>query len=80
MAALAADSDGIDGYGGHAGALVTPALLRALDRVTARAALARHDSYAVFEAHRHLLVTGPTRTNVNDVRVVLVGAPDQAMR
>ncbi|TVR94961.1 MAG: DUF4147 domain-containing protein [Trueperaceae bacterium] len=80
VAALAADSDGIDGYGGHAGALVTPALLRALDRVAARDALARNDSYRVFEALDHLLVTGPTRTNVNDVRVVLVGAPDQAMR
>ncbi len=80
VAALAADSDGIDGYGGHAGALVTPALLRALDRVAARDALARHDSYSVFEGLDHLLVTGPTRTNVNDVRVVLVGAPDQAMR
>jgi len=80
VAALAADSDGIDGFGGHAGALVTPTLLRALDRPAARDALARHDSYAVFEAHGHLLVTGPTRTNVNDVRVVLVGASDQAMR
>ena len=80
VAALAADSDGIDGYGGHAGALVTPTLLRALDRAAARDALARHDSYGVFETYDHLLVTGPTRTNVNDVRVVLVGAPDEAMR
>ena len=75
IAALAADSDGIDGFGGHAGAFVTPELLRAWDRREARGALARHDSYALFEAHDHLLVTGPTRTNVNDVRVVLVDAP-----
>ncbi len=80
VAALAADSDGIDGIGGHAGAFVTPALLQRLDRQAARAALARNDSLAVFEAADHALVTGPTRTNVNDVRVVLVGDAAAAMR
>lgn len=75
IAALAADSDGIDGFGGHAGAFVTPELLRRWDRRAAREALQRNDSYAPFETHDHLLVTGPTRTNVNDVRIVLVGAP-----
>ena len=81
IAALAADSDGIDGFGGHAGAFVTPELLRGWDRRAARAALERHDSYTLFEAYDHLLVTGPTRTNVNDVRIVLVGTPDDgAMR
>lgn len=80
VAALAADSDGIDGIGGHAGALVTPALLQQLDRRAARAALERNDSLAVFEQAGHAFVTGPTRTNVNDVRVVLVGDAAAAMR
>ena len=80
VSALAADSDGIDGYGGHAGAFVSEELLRVLDRKAARDALARNDSYVVFERSDHLLVTGPTRTNVNDVRVVLVGDPAAPLR
>ncbi len=80
VAALAADSDGIDGIGGHAGAFVTPTLLQRLDRRAARAALARNDSLTVFEEADHAFVTGPTRTNVNDVRVVLVGDAAAAMR
>jgi glycerate 2-kinase len=75
IAALFADSDGIDGTGGHAGAFVTPALLRTLDRHSARSALDDNDSFRVFAAADHLLVTGPTRTNVNDVRLVLVPKP-----
>jgi glycerate 2-kinase len=72
VAVLAADSDGIDGVEDHAGAFVTPALLRSLDRVRAAEALDDNDSYRVFADADHLLVTGPTRTNVNDVRLVLV--------
>jgi glycerate 2-kinase len=72
--ALFADTDGLDGRGDHAGAIVTPELLRRLDRREARAALARSDSASLFSAHGHLLVTGPTRTNVNDLRIVLVTA------
>lgn len=76
--ALAADTDGIDGRGGHAGALVDPDIL-------ARAAeagldpdehLARCDSAAFFEGTGNLLVTGPTGTNVNDFRAVLIDPPD----
>lgn len=73
--ALAGDSDGIDGRGTHAGALVTPDLWRRVSRTAARAALERNDSLSVFEAAGHALVTGPTGTNVNDLRVVLVGRP-----
>jgi len=73
--ALAADTDGIDGSEDNAGAFLDPqTLLRAraagLDPV---AALAGNDSYAVFAASGDLLVTGPTRTNVNDLRAILVG-------
>jgi glycerate 2-kinase len=73
--ALAADSDGIDGRGTHAGAFVTPELWRRVSRETARAALERNDSLSVFEASGDVLVTGPTGTNVNDLRIVLVGRP-----
>jgi len=73
--ALAADSDGIDGFGEHAGAFVTPGLWRRVARADARAALERNDSLAVFEAADAVLVTGPTGTNVNDLRLVLVGRP-----
>jgi hydroxypyruvate reductase len=72
--ALAADTDGIDGVEDNAGAVVTPDTL-------ARCALAgikpsdhadRNDSYRLFEALNDLVVSGPTHTNVNDFRAVLV--------
>jgi hydroxypyruvate reductase len=71
--ALAADTDGIDGHGDHAGAIVVPETLR---HRTARgeslaALLARHDTYSYFDSGRYLLRTGPTRTNVNDFRLIL---------
>jgi glycerate-2-kinase len=73
--ALCADTDGIDGKSDAAGAICTPdSLARA--RATGldpRALLAAHDSYGFFQALGDLLVTGPTLTNVNDVRAVLVG-------
>ena len=71
---LAADTDGIDGVEDNAGALVTP------DTVTRAAAagksladhIARHDAYGYFEALGDLVVTGPTHTNVNDFRAILI--------
>ena len=72
--ALMADTDGIDGRSDAAGGLAAPdslARARALG-LDARAALAAHDSYGVFQALGDLIVTGPTLTNVNDVRAVLV--------
>jgi glycerate 2-kinase len=71
--ALAADTDGIDGHGDHAGGIVTPDMLaRGLARgLSLEALLARHDSYAFFDACGLLLRTGPTRTNVNDFRLVI---------
>ena len=70
--ALAADTDGIDGSENNAGAYVTPSLFTAVPRRVAARALADNDSYAVFAAADHLLVSGPTRTNVNDLRLVII--------
>ncbi len=72
--ALAADTDGIDGSEDNAGALLHPdSITRAATRgVSAKAALANNDGYGFFAAIDDLLVTGPTLTNVNDFRAVLV--------
>jgi glycerate 2-kinase len=72
--ALAADSDGIDGTEDNAGALLGPdTLSRARDRgLDARTHLADNDSYGFFAALGDLLLTGPTRTNANDFRAVLI--------
>ena len=74
VTALAADTDGIDGAGDHAGALVdgdTVARLRAAG-FDARKLLAQNDSYSGFEAIGDLLLTWPTGTNVNDFRVIII--------
>ena len=68
--AIAADTDGIDGSEDNAGAVLTPqSMKRGHD---GKAFLARHDSYGFFSALGDLVVTGPTRTNVNDYRAILV--------
>jgi glycerate 2-kinase len=72
--ALAADTDGIDGSEENAGALLAPdslARAQALE-LNARKLLAGHDSYGFFSALGDLVVTGPTRTNVNDYRAILI--------
>lgn len=72
--ALAADTDGIDGASGSAGAFAdatTLARLRA-QGLDPRGMLAAHDSATAFARIGDLLTTGPTRTNVNDFRAVLV--------
>jgi len=71
--ALAADTDGIDGHGDHAGGLVLPSMLAAGAEhgVSLDAVLAADDSYTFFDACDLLLKTGPTRTNVNDFRLIL---------
>jgi hydroxypyruvate reductase len=73
--ALAGDTDGIDGTQDNAGAVMTPdTLARARAAgLDARAMLDAHLSYDFFEKLGDLVVTGPTLTNVNDVRIVLVG-------
>jgi hydroxypyruvate reductase len=74
ISALAADTDGIDGTEDNAGAYLAPDTLsraRALG-LDLRARLDDNDAYAVFSALGDLLVTGPTRTNVNDFRAILI--------
>jgi len=72
--ALACDTDGIDGSEDNAGAILTPdALARArAARLEPKRLLADNDGYGFFSALGDLVVTGPTRTNVNDFRVILV--------
>ena len=72
--ALAADTDGIDGVEDNAGAFVEPttvqcALAKGMKLDTY---LDRNDAYGFFEALGALVVTGPTHTNVNDFRVLLI--------
>ena len=71
---LAADTDGIDGVEDNAGAVVTPdTLARAVTLgLKPSVYLDRNDSYRFFEALGDLVVTGPTHTNVNDFRALLV--------
>ncbi|HLQ85851.1 MAG TPA: glycerate kinase [Salinisphaeraceae bacterium] len=72
--ALAADTDGIDGSEDNAGALLYPdTLARARAAgVDAAACLANNNAYDLFAATGDLLMTGPTRTNVNDFRAILI--------
>lgn len=72
--ALAADTDGIDGSEDNAGAFLTPetadrALAKGLDM---QKMLLDNNGYGFFDALDDLLITGPTRTNVNDFRAILV--------
>jgi glycerate 2-kinase len=72
--AIAADSDGIDGNGDHAGAILGPDSLARARRLglNASTCLQAHDSGSFFAATGDLLVTGPTRTNVSDFRALLL--------
>jgi len=75
IVALAADTDGIDGSEDNAGAFAdgtSAARLRALG-MDARSVLARNDAWGAFDALGDLFVTGPTGTNVNDFRAILLG-------
>lgn len=71
---LAADTDGTDGVGGHAGALCDPGMLaRAGDLgLTPGSAIQNNDTATFLARTGNLLVTGPTYTNVNDFRAILV--------
>jgi glycerate 2-kinase len=74
ISALACDTDGIDGTEDNAGAIIYPdSLGRAAARgISAHAALAKNDGYGFFAALGDLVMTGPTLTNVNDFRAVLI--------
>ena len=75
--ALAGDTDGVDGTEDNAGALLTPdTLARATAAgVDAKSRLADNDGYTFFSALGDLIKTGPTLTNVNDFRAILVSPP-----
>ncbi|MBR9971050.1 glycerate kinase type-2 family protein [Magnetospirillum sulfuroxidans] len=72
--AIACDTDGIDGTEDNAGALLGPdSLARAAAKgLDAKARLADNDGYGFFAGLGDLVVTGPTRTNVNDFRAILI--------
>jgi len=72
--AIAADTDGIDGIEDNAGAAVTPdTLARAeVQGIKPANCLDRNDAYGFFSALGDLVITGPTHTNVNDFRAILV--------
>jgi hydroxypyruvate reductase len=73
VAALACDSDGIDGSEDNAGGFFD-ASTRA-SAAACEAALAANRTYDLFQSIGGLIITGPTRTNVNDIRLIAVGAP-----
>jgi len=77
ITALAGDTDGIDGSEDNAGAMVFPSSLARARQlgVDARQSLDNNDTYSFFKALDDLLVTGPTYTNVNDLRIILVDQP-----
>jgi glycerate 2-kinase len=72
--ALAADTDGIDGSENNAGAIITPATLSEARQhnMLPQDYLDNNDAYTFFEKLGQLLVTGPTLTNVNDFRAILI--------
>jgi glycerate 2-kinase len=72
--AIAADTDGIDGVEDNAGARVSPDTLARIETAGLKLPyfMDRNDAYGLFEALGDLVVTGPTHTNVNDFRAMLV--------
>nr|WP_236657983.1 glycerate kinase [Limnohabitans sp. TS-CS-82] len=72
--AIAADTDGIDGIEDNAGAAVSPDTLARAEAQGVKPAncLDRNDAYGFFSAVGDLVITGPTHTNVNDFRAMLV--------
>ena len=72
--AIACDTDGIDGTEDNAGAYVGPDTLSraAATGIDPRAHLDRNDGYGFFDALGDLIKTGPTLTNVNDFRAILI--------
>lgn len=78
ISAIAGDTDGIDGSEDNAGAVVLPdTLSRAqAEGIDAADRLEDNDAYGFFEAINDLVVTGPTLTNVNDLRAIIVDLAD----
>ncbi len=74
VSAVACDTDGIDGSETNAGAVINPSTLERARALSLEASdfLDDNDSYGFFLALDDLVLTGPTRTNVNDFRAILV--------
>ncbi|KQY32967.1 hydroxypyruvate reductase [Caulobacter sp. Root487D2Y] len=74
ISAIACDTDGIDGSEDNAGAVMDPSSLRRAAELglDPQEFLFENDSYSLFQALGDLVTTGPTRTNVNDFRAILV--------
>jgi len=74
MSAIACDTDGIDGSENNAGAWFDQTMFTAADemKLDLYAYLAENDAYSAFERLDRLVVTGPTLTNVNDFRAILI--------
>lgn len=72
--ALACDTDGIDGSEDNAGAYLAPDSIRRAQRlgIAAKQQLVLNDAFGFFSAVGDIITTGPTRTNVNDYRVILL--------
>ncbi|MBT7583549.1 MAG: glycerate kinase, partial [Kordiimonadaceae bacterium] len=72
--AIAADTDGIDGMEDNAGAMIAPDSLTRAEALNLSLPdmLDNNDSYNAFKKLGDLITTGPTRTNVNDFRAILV--------
>jgi hydroxypyruvate reductase len=72
--ALAADTDGLDGAGPCAGAIVRPDSHERLlsSGIDADKLLQNNDTLTLLESAGEVIITGPTRTNVNDFRAVLI--------
>jgi glycerate 2-kinase len=72
--AISGDTDGLDGMDDIAGAIVTPdTLARARAKgLDPRAMLTAHDSHSLFDTLGDAIRTGPTLTNVNDIRAILI--------
>lgn len=73
--AIACDTDGIDGTETNAGALIGPNFLRETELLGLNSGeyLDNNDAFGLFERTHSLIITGPTRTNVNDFRAIFVG-------
>jgi hydroxypyruvate reductase len=74
VSAIACDTDGIDGSEENAGAWFDAAMFDTAreKRIDLDAHLADNDAYSAFAALERLVVTGPTLTNVNDFRAILI--------
>ena len=80
--AMAGDTDGVDGAEEVAGAVITPDTLAraAAKSVGAKDRLADNDGHGFFQALGDQIITGPTLTNVNDFRAILIASPEEAAR